>query len=439
MNTQNKSDARVKRPERFQVEMQFYALDELLAKDHHARLVWQYVESLDLSPLYIKFEVTANTSGRSGISPEILFALWMLATIDGIGSAREIDRRCDTDLPYRWICGGVGVNYHTLSDFRTENVEFLEQLMIDSVSLLIDQGLLPLDTIAQDGMRVRANAGKSSFRRKPSLKDLQKEARTHLDDLKRQSEDESARQKSDAKKKAAEERAAKERLERINEALRQHEALSKKRQKKTTDNEAQADAEETVENKTRVSTTDPDARVMKMANGGFDPAFNVQFATDADTRIIVSVEVLNTGSDRGQLAPILANVSSDYHKQPKNILVDSAYATKNDVTAAEQAGTKVVSTIPRREQLKRSGKDPHSRQSGDTDEYVAFRARMAEDEYKDLYRQRPSVAEFPNAVCRNRGLRQFPVRGLAKVKAVALWHALAFNFTRMLHLGMETA
>ena len=187
---------------------------------------------------------------------------------------------------------------------------------------------------------------------------------------------------------------------------------------------------------TRVSTTDPDARKMKMANGGYDPAYNVQFASDGDARVIVSVEVTNAGTDGGELEPMHEKVCATYGKTPKRELVDGAFATIDGVTAVETAGTEVVSSIPRSEQLERNGKDPHARQRRDTDQYANFRARMAELEYQQLYRLRPSIAEFPNADCRNRNLRQFRVRGLVKVKAVALWHALAFNFLRMINLGV---
>jgi transposase len=428
MKTKQPSDARVRRPERFQVEMQFYSLDQMLASDHRARVVWKFVESLDLTVLYEKIEVTDDRAGRSAIAPEILLALWLLATLDGIGSARELGRRCETDIPYLWIRGSVGVNYHTLSDFRVQNGKFLEQLLVDTVASLVHQGLVPLETIAQDGMRVRASAGSSSFRRKPTLEKLQKKAQEHVDRLARESDSESDRRDGDACRQAACERAARERQECIDEALKQHEKLSKQRE-----NRKKGDGE-----KTRVSTTDPDARKMKMANGGFDPAYNVQFASDADARVIVGVDVTNAGTDGGELPPMLDKIRCDFDRTPGKALVDSAYPTKESVKAAESAGTEVVSTVPRSEQLEKHGKDPHSRQPGDSDQYANFRARMAQDEYRDLYKTRPSVAEFPNADCRNRNLRQFRVRGLVKVKAVALWHALAFNFTRMLNLEALT-
>ena len=427
MNTKNTSKtARVKRPHRAQVEMQFLSLEQMLPADHRARVVWQFVRSLDLEPLYEKIEVSDNVAGQSAIAPEILVALWLLATLDGIGAARELDRRCKSDIPYLWICGNVGVNYHTLSDFRVKHGEFLERLLVDTTASLIDRGLVPLETIAQDGMRVRASAGSSSFRRKPSLEQLQEKSQKHVERLRREAESEAARQQGDERRQAAAERAARERKDRIDEALRQHERLSKQREKRK-----KGDGE-----KTRVSTTDPDARKMKMANGGYDPAYNVQFASDADSRMIVGVDVTNAGTDGGELAPMHEKVCSDYGKTPKKVLVDSAYATKDGVTAVESAGTKVVSTVPRSEQLEKHGKDPHARQKGDSDEYANFRARMTEPEYQELYKLRPSIAEFPNADCRNRNLRQFRVRGLLKVKAVALWHALAFNFTRMLNLDV---
>jgi len=405
--------------------MQLLSLDQMLAEDHRARVVWAFVKSLDLEPLYENIEVTKNIAGRSAIAPEILVALWLQATLDGIGSARELNRRCKTDIPYLWLLGNVSVNYHTLSDFRVKHGEFLEKLLVDTVASLIDRGLVPLETIAQDGMRVRASAGSSSFRRRPSLEKLRQKSQEHFDRLKEESESEAARQQGSERRRAAAERAARERKELVEEALRQREKLAEQREKRK-----KGDGE-----KTRVSTTDPDARKMKMNNGGYNPAYNVQFSSDADSRVIVGVDVTNSGTDGGELAPMHEKVRSDYGKTPKKVLVDSAYATKDGVTAVESAGTEVVSTVPRSEQLIKHGKDPHARQKGDSDEYAKFRARMAEPEYQELYKLRPSIAEFPNADCRNRNLQQFRVRGLLKVKAVALWHALAFNFTRMLNLG----
>jgi transposase len=422
--TISNTDARVSRPQRRQREWQDFCLDETLPHDDIARTVWAYVESLDLSALYGDIKVSGHQAGRSAIAPEILVALWLMATLEGISSARRLDRLCRRDARYKWICGKVSVNYHTLSDFRSGQVEFLEQLLVDSVAALMDQGLVPLETVAQDGMRVRASAGKSSFRRKPTLEELQRLAAEHLQRLQDENEDES-RHEADARKAAAQERAARERKERIDEALRQREELAKTREKRK-----KGDGE-----KTRVSTTDPDARNMKMANGGFNPAFNVQFSSDADAQVIVGVDVTNEGTDGAQMPPMLDQLEADYGQRPETCLVDSAFTTKESVTEVEQKGTTVVGGIPRAGQLEKTGGDPHSPQRHDTPEYIQFRERMGETKYQELYKQRPCVAEFPNAVCRNQGLGQFLVRGLKKVKSVCLLHAIAFNFRRMIHLG----
>lgn len=405
------------------MEWRDFCLDDLLPLDDVARTVWQFVRSLDLTDLYARIQVSDHQAGRAATAPEVLVSLWLMATLDSIGSARELDRRCVRDSRYRWICGEVSVNYHTLSDFRGQHAQFLEKVLVDSVAALIHQGLVPLETVAQDGMRVRASAGRSSFRREPTLEELQQKAEEHLKRLQADNEDDS-RPKSDARCKAAQERAARERKERLDEALKQRQELAEKREKRK-----KGDGPET-----RVSTTDPDARNMKMANGGFDPAFNVQFSTDLETQIIVGVDVTNEGSDSGQMPPMLDKLEEDYGKRPTKCLVDSAYATKESVTEVERAGTIVIGGLPRLSQLEKNGGDPHSEQRGDTPEYVQFRARMAQDEFKDLFKKRPQTAEFPNAVCRNQGLRQFLVRGLEKVKAVALWHAIAFNFRRMMNL-----
>ena len=428
MNNQKSSvvrNARVDRPERSQVEMQILALDQMVPQDHRCRIAWRFVQGFDLEPFYADIKTTTDNVGRPPIAPEILVALWLLATLDSIAFARELDRRCKSDMPYLWICGGVSVNYHTLSDFRVQHGEKVRQLLTNCVTSLMQQNLVTLDEVGIDGMRVRASAGSSSFRRQPTLQKLHEQAAKHVDELERQRADESEQSKVDARRQAAQSRAAREREERIKRALETNEVLAERREKRNKGDGV----------KTRTSTTDPQARRMKMANGGFNPAYNVQFATDGDARVIAAVDVNSEGTDGQQLAPMLEQINHHYGKHPKDTLVDSAYATRDSVESAESGGTKVVSTVPYSDRLIASGKDPHQRQNNDSDHFANFRTRMAEPEYQELYKKRPSIAEFPNAVCRNHNLKQFPVRGRTKVLAVTLWHALAFNFQRMIHLG----
>lgn len=419
-NKQQRGSARTQRPERTQVQMQLLALEHLVEADHRVRLVWQYVESLDLSEFYASFKATSDTVGRSPIDPQILLALWLYATLEGIGSARKIAKRTTDTIPFIWICGGVSVNYHTLADFRSSNGDLFENLMIQSIAVLIDQDLIPLDTIAQDGMRVRASAGTSSMRRKPSLEKLLKKTQDHCERLKNQAESDDLSKRQNA----ARQRAAEEKARRVKQAIEELKRINAGREKYNRTTE-----------KTRSSTTDPEARRMKMANGGFNPAFNVQFATDGECRVIVGVDITNSGGDGGLMSAMHEKIVTDYGRVPKEYLVDGPYATREDITQLELAGTEVLAPIPMKSKMEKKGTDPHARQSRDTDEMFAFRKRMATQASKDRFKLRPSIAEFPNADCRNRGLQQFVVRGLKRAKGQAMLHVHAYNFMRFLNLG----
>ena len=401
------------------------ALDALLPGDHRARVVWAYVDSLNLSPLYAKIQAVEGKAGRDAVDPKILMALWLFATLEAISSARQVARLCERDLAYLWICGGVGVNYHLLSDFRTAHGAFLDQLLTDTVATLMHQGLVTLEVVAQDGMRVRAHAGSSSFRRRKTLERCREEAREQVRKLREESENEAKRETSNARREAAQKRAATDREKRIERALEELEQLENQKEKKRKGTGKTA----------RSSTTDPEARKMKMGDGGFRPAYNVQFATDGDSRVIVGVDVTNSGSDGGQMSPMHEQVRQRHGKTPRKYLIDGGFAGSEEITKVERRGSQVYAPILGAEKLREKGIDPYARQPKDTDESFAFRQRMATEEAKTLYKERPSIAEFPNAECRNRGLLQFRVRGLEKVRTVTLWYALTFNFMRMLNLG----
>jgi transposase len=417
---------RVKRPQRDQIQWRDASLDQLIPRDHRVRAVWAYVDSLDLKPLYAKIQAVEGGVGRDPVDPKILMALWMFAIIEGISSARHVGRLCERDLPYLWICGGVGVNHHLLSDFRTGHGEFLDQLLTDTIATLLHQKIVTLETVAQDGMRVRAHAGSSSFRREKTLLECRREAAEQIGKLRDENDDDSEAGGGSARQQAAAERAARERMQRVEAALKNLEELrQQKEQRKKGSGE-----------KARCSTTDPEARQMKMGDGGFRPAYNVQFASDGVAQMIVAVDVTNNGSDGGQMSPMHEDVCQRYGQVPDNYTVDGGFSTIEDITAVEQRGSRVAAPMNHDERIQKRGGDPHARRARDTDEMFAFRQRMKTDEAKAILRQRPSIAEFPNAECRNRGLGQFRVRGLDKVLAVSLWHAITFNFLRMLHLGV---
>jgi transposase len=412
---------RFKPPDRVQVEFHYCCWNDLLAEDHQARIVWRYVEGLDLSPLYQKIKAVEGHPGQPPIDPRILMALWLYATLRGIGSARELDRRCKSDLPFQWICGGVSVNYHTLADFRTMHVEFLDQTLTRSVALLMEQDLVTLDRVAQDGMKVRASAGAASFRRRPTLEDLLVEAQEQVQALKAELEtDPSA---PNRRQQAARERAARERVERLQKALEQMPLV-----------EAKKKADE--KTKARVSTTDAEARVMKMADGGYRPAYNIQLATDTATQIITGVDANNSGGDQGQMAPMVEQHEERYGATPDEMLVDGGFVKKDDITqvSAPQGSTKVYAPV---QVSKSETRDAHTPRADDSAAVAEWRQRMATDEAKEIYKERASTAECVNAQARNRNLYQVRVRGSPKVRAVVLWYVLAHNLTRMVALGAE--
>jgi transposase len=395
-----------------------------LPEDHQARIVWDYVKSLDLSPLYERIKAVERRAGQSAIDPRILFALWLYATLRGVGSARELDRRCDPqrgEVPFQWICGGVSVNYHTLSDFRTAHVELLDQTLTTSVAVLMQEGLVTLDRVAQDGMKVRASAGAASFRRRPTLEEHLAQAQDQIDALR--AERDADPTAANRRQQAARERAARERSERLQKALEQLPEVEAK--KKSSEKE-----------KARVSTTDPEARVMKMADGGYRPAYNVQLGTDTATQIISGVDVSNSGGDQGKMAPMVDQHEERYDETPDEMLVDGGFAKKDDITRVSppEGNTTVYAPV---QKAKKDDLDPHTPRDNDSPAVAEWRTRMATDQAKEIYRERASTAECVNAIARNRGLQQFRVRGSPKVKAVILWYVLAHNLMRAVALRAQ--
>jgi len=425
MNTPRNADGlavRVKVPQRTQVMMHMHALDELIREDHPVRNIWRYVCSLDLSAFYRDIESVEGGVGRDAVDPRILLALWLFATVEGIGSARRLAELCTRDFAYLWICGEVGVNRDLLNTFRSQHPEALDALMAETLGVLLHHDLVSLSRVAQDGMRVRAAAGKSSFRRQATLEDHLQHARQRVEQMRQEGDDDCGGR---SRQEAARQRAAAERLARLEQAIAEREKLHQQKERKKKGTGAEA----------RVSTTDPEARTMKMADGGYRPAYNVQFATAADSRLIVGVDVTNEGADSGQMAPMVARIEQDYQTLPQEYLVDGGFSSRDDTTKLEQQGVHVYSPVKKEEQLLEQGEDPYARRPRDTDEYYAYRQRMKTAAAKEIYKQRSSTAEFPNAGCRNRGLYQFRVRGLRKVRIVAVWQALAHNLQMILYHG----
>jgi transposase len=425
--------ARIVEARRDQVELQVVDLESLLPAEHPARMVWAFVQGLDLGPLYARIKAVEGHAGRPAGDPKVFMALWLYATLEGVGSARALDRLCGEHHAYRWIRGGVEVNYHTLSDFRVAHVKFLDELLTRSVAALMLNGTVTLNRVAQDGVRVRASAGSGSFRRRKTLKRFLGQAEEQVQRLREELQADPAA--ASRREQAAWQRAARERQQRVSRALAELDTIESQRAGKDARGRKRkgpprkgGGAPPAPRPEPRVSISDPQARVMKGADGGFRPSYNAHFSTDTGSQIIVGVGVTNQAADWDQLPPMLEQLRTRYGRCPQQALVDGGFARFQSIDAATQLGSEVFAPIPVH---KRATLDPHQPHPRDTPAIVAWRRRMATPEAKTTYKQRAATAECVNAQARNRGLRQFLVRGLDKVRAVLLWYALAHNLRRM--------
>lgn len=425
------SKPRLRTPQRQQVEMHFGSLDQLLDPEHPARAVWEAVSRWDLSGFLSQIRAVEGAVGRDATDPRMLLALWVYATLQGVASARALDRLCQDHVAYRWLCGGVSVNYHLLADFRSQHAAELDELLTQLVATLLESGLVTMQRVAQDGMRVRASAGQSSFRRRSTLEKHLEEAREQVATLKHLAEEEAHR--LSARQQAARERAAQERQARLEAALAEMEQLEQRRAEQA---KKQSKARRESTPQPRISTTDPVVRVMKFSDGGSRPGYNVQFSTDTNSGIIVGVDVTNQGSDQGLLAPMLEQLHERYGQTPSEALVDGGFVKLADIdTAQTRQQCAVFAPIPNEQKKRETGQDPFAPERRDTPATRAWRERMGTAVGQATYKLRAQTAEWVNAFCRNRSLRSFPVRTRTRCKAVALLYALAHNLMQALRLA----
>jgi transposase len=431
------SDARVVRPDRQQLRWDMVDLEGLLPADHRARIVWSFVESLDLSELYEGIRSREGEAGRPGADPAVLLSLWLYATVEGVGSARELERLAQSDAAYRWLAGGVPLNYHGLADFRVEQVEVLDRLLTQSVTALIAEGLVRLAEIAVDGTKIRASARRNSFRTGEKLIKVEAAVAERLAALKQElTSDPGA---SNRRRQAARERAARdvqERAAKARAALERLEAERKARAKTHSKDEAK-------KKEPRASTTDPEARSMRFPDGAVRPAYNAQIAAAPKEGVIVSIEVTDRRNDAGLAGPMVDDIARRYGRTPDRLLVDTSYATSEDIVAlaAHIAGPVSVYTPPPTEKenvkpatlarrIRKRAKEPLC--------LKAWRERMASEAGQAVYALRKRIERI-NADRKNHGFGFLPVRGLIKAKAHALWHALANNLMAARRLRANAA
>jgi len=409
--------------------LEVVALDMLVSEDHRARVVWAFVKQLELEELYGAIKARGEVGGRPAIDPRLLLALWLYGTLENVGSARLLARLCESDIGYRWLCGGVGVNYHSLADFRVSHGALLDRLLTQTVAALCAEGMISLDEVAVDGTKLQAAAGRGSFRGSEGLAGYERAAAARVARLK--AEIESNPQINEQRRRAAVERAEREVAQRAAKARAVLEQLKAEREK-----QAKTHPKETAKkSEPKASTTDPQARVMRFADGGRRPAYNLQLGCVPQSDIIVEVMATDRRNDSGLALPMVERMAERFGAAPQRVLVDTKYATHADIIALgeREAGSVEVYTPPSPESADATEESRRKRQWHLQHEPLllqAWRARMASEQGKTTMSRRRHI-ETVNGNLKNRGLGRLNVRGLMKVQCVALIHALAHNLWRV--------
>jgi transposase len=477
---------RLKAIDRQQMRLHPVEVERLVEPDHAVRAIWELVGRRDLSGFYAPIKAVDGMAGREAIDPRLLISLWVWALSEGVSSAREIERRCQYHPAYQWLTGLEGINYHTLSDFRTEHGQALHQLFVEVLGVLDQAELVSLGRVMHDGMKVKANAADNSFHRPATLEQHLEVARQHVEQMEReagQSEEVTPRQQ------AARQRATREKQQRLEQALEELQQI-------------QAHSEDP--DKARASQTDPEARMMQQAQGACGPAYNVQISTDAQETIIVGVGVSQCSSDAGELEPAVQRVEANLGRPVGEMVVDAGFTNQATIEAMAERETGLIGSLPDPEarvetSLKScgvaeafypkafvydSGQNCYTCPAGQTLRYqdrekqkgsmryryraakadcqacplkaqccphtskgrsiwrvedsqamAAFKQKMATPEAQQAYKQRSQVAEFPNAWIKAKiGLRQFRLRSLVKVGMEALWACLTYNIQQWIRL-----
>jgi len=397
---------RTNEPHRGQGVIRFEVPEDTLPADHPARMFWRVVDQLDLSDFLANAKALEGQQGRDQTSVRMLLTLWLYAISVNVGSGREIERRLSTDPAFQWIVSDKRVGRTTLNDFRTSHGDALERVFKDVLGVLMHKGLVSLGLVAQDGTRVRASASLPSFRSTSALADCRRQAALHLRAVLAQADDSDV----DPQQQKVREAKARDFQRRVEEAVDVVRELQEGNFR---------------DKKPRASTTDADARVMKMPGGGFHPAYNVQLATAGDInggpRTIVGVRVTNVGSDMGSVGPMIDDIERHSGQRPSTLLADANHASFADIKAAAERG--VSALIPPQKRTASRAPDP------DEDPVIAaWRERMRTDEAKEQMRARASLCELSNAHVKTRfAMASLLVRGLEKVTCMVLLTALTAN------------
>lgn len=420
-------DIRLREAERRQLGFELVDLESLVVEDHPVRAIWSFVEGLDLTSFYDRIKARGETAGRPATDPRILVALWLYATVEGVGSARALARLCEQHSIYRWICGGVSVNHTMLAEFRVESGDFLDGVLTRSLAALMAEGLITLDEVMTDGTKVRASASRSSMRRPERLAELEQQAREQVRVLRHELASDPAA--GERRRLARRLSGAQERARRVTAALAKCPGPVQEDADRRMDQDeppSQAGGED--RRQARISTTDPDAMLMRMADGAVRPAYNVQVTSACG--FVIAIEATTRRNDRGLAPTMLAQVERRCGKAPARLLADTGAMPASDiVTFARTHPAMQVFTPP---PARKATSKPESRARYERNRAAEprclkdWRARMDSVEGQAVYKRR-SNTEHVHGRMKNRGFGRMLVRGLRKVSVACLLHAIAHN------------
>lgn len=315
------------------------ALDDMLAADHKARAIVALLDRVDTRAFYSGIRTLEGKAGRSMRDPKTMIAVIVYAYSEGMGSMREVSALTEHDPALMWITGLDPICHTELSEFRREQKAGLDELFASLLTVLDQAKVIDLDQVALDGTRIRTFAGIDTFRRGKTIETKLEQARELVRKL------ESGEQEASSERKL---RAQQELIERLEACQRELEELKKTRPDKAAE--------------PRVSTTEPEARVMKTSQDGFVAAYNTQLMTESKNKAIVNVDVTNVSSDGQHLESALEQVKETLGKQPRQVLADGAYISADNLKKANEGKVDLVgpwpdTTVHTRAGLKATGID----------------------------------------------------------------------------------
>ena len=420
------SHLKIRGPCRSQIEMNFLSLDDRIPHNHKARAVWDFVEEMDISVLYETIQSFEGSSGRKATSPKVFFALWLYAITEGTVSARKIARECLENDAYRWIAGGIGVNRNNLASFRATHPSSFQRLLTESLAVMVKGGVLGEEDFSQDGTRIKAAAGFATFRSEGTINEVQASISKLIKEI---TKAERKAEKGGERAVLARQKAhAQRRLEKARQAaneLKKHKETLTENAKKNHEGSRLAKRLD----RAKASLVDPEARKMKMGDGGFRIAYNLQFATGVKSRAIYGVSVVNS-YDQGTMTPMISQVmhrlSYLNFKAPEHWLADAAYSYKNELNAAYALYPDLKIVAAPSQELEVAKKIKRT----DSEAVKRWRRSIGTEKFKEIYAQRCSTAEFSNMQTKAKRLGELLIRGIPKVTSMCLLHAIAFNMMR---------